>query len=364
MTHDEALAVLGADPHNAQAWLALGQSLAARGLINNARGCFERALMLDPALEEARQALTEIKQQAQTVIAPGNGAGRRNGNGHAPGGFASELEVLPRRSQVDPGMVVGLPTERTVVEAPVAVTPRRRRPVGRWQGVLDLPGPVLVLLGAVLLGVVVAVPLTMMAWQQRTAAVGVQPTPLIAAGVLASATAVVPSATPEQATGQGAVPPEGGAAGQTSEASETPEPAAVAPSPVAPSATLTVEATATVEPTVEATATEVPTATAEPTTTARPTSTETPPSPTASATEAASEGELTGPRVRVPGDGANLRSGPGTNFAIVAWMTQGQEARALAYSENRSWIQVEFEDVTGWVATTLVTVIDAEGLEP
>ena len=50
---------------------------------------------------------------------------------------------------------------------------------------------------------------------------------------------------------------------------------------------------------------------------------------------------------------ANLRGGPGTNFAIVGQATQGQVVTILSHNEGGSWLQV---GAGQWIAAFLVTV--------
>lgn len=62
MTRDEAVAAVKARPKDAGAWLQLGQVLAAEGAKEKARECFERALALNPLLNEAQQGLAALSQ--------------------------------------------------------------------------------------------------------------------------------------------------------------------------------------------------------------------------------------------------------------------------------------------------------------
>ncbi|MBA3534393.1 MAG: tetratricopeptide repeat protein, partial [Ardenticatenales bacterium] len=64
LTRDEALAQVRARPKNPLAWFDLGMILALEDEDAKARDCFERALALDPHLEEAREALELLDSPA------------------------------------------------------------------------------------------------------------------------------------------------------------------------------------------------------------------------------------------------------------------------------------------------------------
>lgn len=130
------------------------------------------------------------------------------------------------------------------------------------------------------------------------------------------------------------------------------------------------EATAVVEQ--METATNVPTRTITPsdTATAKPTSTSTSTStatstvtvvPTASATATRAPTPTSSvPRVRVDSGSANVRSGPGTNYAPVGQLTSGQTATVLGKISDGSWLVVRLSDgTTGWVGTSVVVFTSA-----
>ncbi len=101
-------------------------------------------------------------------------------------------------------------------------------------------------------------------------------------------------------------------------------------------------ATDVVQPTVANTATAVPT----PTQALRPT-------PVA-------DGRPTA-QVAMTGSRLNIRSGPGTTFAIVAKALPREIFVAIGRNSDNSWVQLEVPDIadgTGWVAATFVVVSD------
>ncbi len=115
-------------------------------------------------------------------------------------------------------------------------------------------------------------------------------------------------------------------------------------SPTPPPATLT--------PTVPALPTAPPTAAPSPAPTSTPL-----PSPTA-----APMGQMATPstaRVRVDGE-VNVRSGPGTNYAILGTLTAGTEARVTGRSGG--WWQIDYNGAPGWVFGEIVTAVDTEGV--
>jgi hypothetical protein len=60
MNRAEAMAAVKARPKDPQAWLGLGQAMAADGDIAKARDCYQRALGFDPNFAPARQALAAL----------------------------------------------------------------------------------------------------------------------------------------------------------------------------------------------------------------------------------------------------------------------------------------------------------------
>jgi hypothetical protein len=93
----------------------------------------------------------------------------------------------------------------------------------------------------------------------------------------------------------------------------------------------------------------VPTATTQPTATpVPPTPTSPPPSPTVPVKPL---GKATGT--------ANVRSGPGTNYARLGQVQEGQEFEVTGRNEDGDWWQLSFEGKPGWVAATFIGVNEA-----
>ncbi len=65
---------------------------------------------------------------------------------------------------------------------------------------------------------------------------------------------------------------------------------------------------------------------------------------------------LTGPSVTVIVEGANVRAGPGTDFAIVGALTQGAQAAVLGRNDAADWLRIQTPQGEGWIFTTLVEV--------
>ena len=113
-------------------------------------------------------------------------------------------------------------------------------------------------------------------------------------------------------------------------------------SPVAMAAavtgTTTTSATGTLTATTATTGTTPLTGTAAPVT-----------APTTSAVAATGSPSLT-----VTTDSVNLRSGPGTNYALQGQLTQGQTATVVGKSADGTWWQIEAAGTTAWVFGELV----------
>ena len=77
---------------------------------------------------------------------------------------------------------------------------------------------------------------------------------------------------------------------------------------------------------------------------ASPQSTPEPPSPP----------EITGPAVTVIVEGANVRSGPGTDFPVVAGLYQDESAALLGRNQSGDWLQIELPDGPAWIFAPLV----------
>lgn len=64
-----------------------------------------------------------------------------------------------------------------------------------------------------------------------------------------------------------------------------------------------------------------------------------------------------GPRVEVAVAGANIRSGPGTNYSVVAQAKRGDSFAILGVNAAKSWYQIVLADSqSGWIAGSIVTI--------
>lgn len=64
--------------------------------------------------------------------------------------------------------------------------------------------------------------------------------------------------------------------------------------------------------------------------------------------------------VVISADGANLRSGPGTDFNRIIGMARNTELEVLGYNESGDWVNVRLEDGTeGWVSAGLIVINEA-----
>jgi hypothetical protein len=157
----------------------------------------------------------------------------------------------------------------------------------------------------------------------------------------------------------------------TPAATDTPTPQ---PATEVPGAVTTAEATeaitddtddtgeATTEATEEATATPLPTdtPTATPTSTSTPTST---PSPTATPTPTATPVPVIEVATIASDERANVRSGAGTGFAVVAGVDPGTRYRVIGREQGTDfeWINIQIDDETdGWIAAFLVEIEEVE----
>jgi hypothetical protein len=67
----------------------------------------------------------------------------------------------------------------------------------------------------------------------------------------------------------------------------------------------------------------------------------------------------------ISADGANVRSGPGTDFARIAGAARNSTIAVLGFSEDGDWVNVRLEDGTeGWVSAGLIVVNEATEAEP
>jgi hypothetical protein len=61
------------------------------------------------------------------------------------------------------------------------------------------------------------------------------------------------------------------------------------------------------------------------------------------------------PAAKVNADILNIRSGPGTAYAVLGRLNRDENARLAAKSEDGKWWQIEVEEGKGWVSGDLVT---------
>ena len=60
---------------------------------------------------------------------------------------------------------------------------------------------------------------------------------------------------------------------------------------------------------------------------------------------------------------ANVRTGPGTDYAVAYWLTAGDEVTVVGRNDDGTWLQIEHQDRPGWISATL-TGIATEGAAP
>ena len=88
---------------------------------------------------------------------------------------------------------------------------------------------------------------------------------------------------------------------------------------------------------------------------ARLTATRTVDSPSAAATpQPDTAPAITGPSVTVVVEGANVRSGPGTDFPIVGGLYQNEQAALLGRNQSGDWLQIQLPETTAWIFAPLV----------
>lgn len=54
----------------------------------------------------------------------------------------------------------------------------------------------------------------------------------------------------------------------------------------------------------------------------------------------------------------NIRSAPGTNRAVIGLLPYGEEVEAIGRNEGNNWVQINYQDITGWVAAWLLIFED------
>ena len=64
--------------------------------------------------------------------------------------------------------------------------------------------------------------------------------------------------------------------------------------------------------------------------------------------------QITGPAVTVIVEGANVRTGPGTDFPVVAGLYQDESAALLGRNQSGDWLQIQLPQTTAWIFAPLV----------
>ena len=54
----------------------------------------------------------------------------------------------------------------------------------------------------------------------------------------------------------------------------------------------------------------------------------------------------------------NLRSGPGTNYSIIATISEGERLAYLGDNGSGSWYNVEYEGMEGWISAKYADIVD------
>lgn len=54
---------------------------------------------------------------------------------------------------------------------------------------------------------------------------------------------------------------------------------------------------------------------------------------------------------------ANVRSGPGMEYAVISWLIEGTEVVVKGRDQDGDWLQIEYGQLTGWVFTTLTDIV-------
>ncbi len=63
------------------------------------------------------------------------------------------------------------------------------------------------------------------------------------------------------------------------------------------------------------------------------------------------------PNVTVKGTRVNIRSGPGTNYAVIQTLDQDETAPATGFNSGQTWVQIQLPNgTTGWVSADLVDI--------
>ena len=78
--------------------------------------------------------------------------------------------------------------------------------------------------------------------------------------------------------------------------------------------------------------------------------------------------QITGPAVTVIVEGANVRTGPGTDFPVVAGLYQDESAALLGRNQTGDWLQIQLPQTTAWIfaplVQTTVPIADLPQIDP
>jgi hypothetical protein len=79
------------------------------------------------------------------------------------------------------------------------------------------------------------------------------------------------------------------------------------------------------------------------------------PTPTSAPTARPDDmGILSGPLARINTSSLNVRQGPGTNYAPVGTLVQGDQVQIVGRNADSSWWAIQYGNGTGWVIASLV----------
>ena len=78
------------------------------------------------------------------------------------------------------------------------------------------------------------------------------------------------------------------------------------------------------------------------------------PSPQTTPVPPAAAPEITGPAITIIVEGANLRTGPGTDYPVVGGLYQDEKAPLLGRNQNGDWLQVQLPETIAWIFAPLV----------
>jgi serine/threonine protein kinase len=136
-------------------------------------------------------------------------------------------------------------------------------------------------------------------------------------------------------------------------------PTATATATLQPSSTATLKPTATTmrRPTNTVTKTPLPTAT-----NTQPVPTSTPPATTIPTRQSPTSTPLADSIFIITRNNINIRSGPGTLYSVLGTAQADQQFKILGSTPDGTWLQIVFDDSTGWVWKELGNIAGATGI--